>query len=295
MPDPILIRIMSILSKRLSGTLWRPSLLQAAVSAIRYARRVEVWSADQVGARIESLARAQAGAVVATDADGTLWSGDVGEDLFHAFLQHGRVEAPALEAMRREARDHALSDAGSGPDVARRIYASYLEGNYPEDRVCELMTWCFAGWTRKEVRAFAHGVAERAGLASRMHDEVLRVLERARRAAPLVVIVSASPIDIVVEAAQLVGFAQEDVVASRARFDGEVMLADVERPIPYGDGKVERLLQHIGPARTLVAALGDNAFDVPLLARAAMGVAVRPKPRLRESAHEVPGLVELAR
>ena len=38
---------------------------------------------------------------------------------------------------------------------------------------------------------------------------------------------------------------------------------------------------------------GDNAFDVALLLQARVPVAVRPKPRLRERAAEVPGLVEL--
>jgi phosphatidylglycerophosphatase C len=256
---------------------------------------VELWSADRVWARIESLATAQPGGVVAMDGDGTLWSGDVGEDLFHAFLRRGRVEAPALEALRREARDHALSDAGSGSDIARRIYSAYLEGSFPEERVCEAMTWCFAGWTQSEVRSFARDVVDGAQLDSRLHGEVLRVLERARGARIDTVVVSASPIDVVVEAALRAGFAPGDVVAARPRFDGQVMLAEVERPIPFAEGKVVRLRQHIGPARTLYAAFGDNAFDVELLASAELGVAVRPKPRLRQRAHEVRGLVELAR
>jgi phosphoserine phosphatase len=56
---------------------------------------------------------------------------------------------------------------------------------------------------------------------------------------------------------------------------------------------VSRLLERIGTAHTLLAAFGDNAFDVALLASAHIGVAVRPKPRLRARAHEVTGLVEL--
>jgi phosphoserine phosphatase len=45
----------------------------------------------------------------------------------------------------------------------------------------------------------------------------------------------------------------------------------------------------------LLAAFGDNAFDVALLAEASVGVAVRPKDALRARAGEVSGLVELAR
>ena len=87
--------------------------------------------------------------VVATDGDGTLWSGDVGEDLFSRVPRSRRVHAnPRWRRFAREAREHALSDAGTGRDVARRIYDAYLGGRFPEERVCELMTWCFAGWTR---------------------------------------------------------------------------------------------------------------------------------------------------
>lgn len=279
----------------------RASLLQPAAPAIRYARRVDLWSPARVWARVEALARAQPGGVVATDGDGTLWSGDVGEDLFHGFVQQGRVEAAALEALRREARDHDLSDAGSGSEIARRIHSAFLQGAFPEERVCEMMTWCFAGWTRGEARAFARGVVAAAGVESRVHGEVLQVIERARAASLRVVVVSASPFDAVVEAALRVGFAEDDVVAARPRYetryetrgDGDFMVAEVERPIPYADGKVIRLRQQVGEDRAIYAAFGDNGFDVALLASAGVGVAVRPKPRLRERAHEVSGLVEL--
>jgi phosphatidylglycerophosphatase C len=256
---------------------------------------VELWSGERVWAQIDSFARGQPGGVVAVDGDGTLWSGDVGDDVFHAFLKRGRVEAPALEGMRREAREHDLSDAGKGSDVARRIYDAYLDGRFPEERMCELMTWCFAGWTRSEVRAFAGDVVGGAGVASRLQGEVLDLLDRIRAARIETVIVSASPVDAIIEAAVHVGLNEQSIVAASPRFEGDVLLADVERPIPFADGKVVRLREHIGPARTLYAAFGDNAFDVALLATARLGVAVRPKPRLRQRAHEVPGLVELQR
>jgi phosphatidylglycerophosphatase C len=252
-------------------------------------------TSDEVWARIDALANASGrSGVVATDGDGTLWSGDVGEDLFNGFVEHGEMADAAIEAMKREARQHALSDAGAGPDVARRIYAAYVDGRFPEERVCELMTWCFAGWTRERVQAFARDAVARCGLEARLHGEVLHILDRARAAGIGTILVSASPVAVVVEAGARVGFTPDDVVAARPRFDGDVMIAEVERPIPYGAGKVSRLLERIGDGRTLYAAFGDNAFDVALLASARVGVAVRPKPRLRERAHEVTGLVEMA-
>jgi phosphoserine phosphatase len=255
---------------------------------------VEKQTPDEVWARVETLARAQPGGVVATDGDGTLWSGDVGEDLFHAFLKHGRVETPALRAMAREAREHRLSDAGTGAEVARRLYDAYLEGHFPEERICELMTWCFAGWTRQEVQAFARAVVDEGGLEGRLHRELIAVVERVRAAGIELVLVSASPVAVVVEAAALVGFDAEHVVAAEPTFEGDAMTADVHRPIPYAAGKVARLRERIGTSRALYAAFGDNAFDVALLASAHVGVAVRPKARLRARASEVEGLVELA-
>ena len=255
---------------------------------------MQLQTSDEVWARIEALAGpTERRGVVATDGDGTLWSGDVGEDLFHAFVEQGKIADPAIDALRREARDHALSDAGGGADVARRIYAAYVEGRFPEERVCELMTWCFAGWTRARVQAFARDVVDRCGLEARLHGEVLRVLERARAAGIETILVSASPFAVVAEAGARVGFPADRVVAACPRFQGDVMLAEVERPIPYGAGKVSRLVERIGVRRTLYAAFGDNAFDVALLASARIGVAVRPKPRLRARADEVAGLVEL--
>lgn len=256
---------------------------------------MQLQNADEVWARIEVLARADGGrGVVATDGDGTLWSGDVGEDLWHGFLHHGQVFDPALEAIRREAREHAISDAGTGVDVARRIYAAYLEGHFPEERVCEIMTWCFAGWTRDHLRDFTREVVDKGALDARLNREVIHVLEKARAAGVETLLVSASPVCVIVEAGSRVGFAEHQVVAAHPRWIDGVMLADVERPIPYGPGKVSRLRERIGHERTLYAAFGDNAFDVAMLASARVAVAVRPKPRLRERAGEIPGIVELA-
>lgn len=253
---------------------------------------VQLVGVDEVIGRILAAARAQPGGVVATDADGTLWDGDVGEDLFEAFIEHGRVEPPSLEGMKREAHDHGLSDAGSGPDVARRIYAAYTEGRFPEERICELMVWCFAGWTQAEVDDFARDVIERAGLAARLHGEVLRALDRLRAEGVHTVLVSASPMPVVVAGGARVGFDPAHIVAALPRFAGGVIAPHIEHPIPYGAGKVRRLREHVGD-RVLYAAFGDNAFDVAMLSAARVGVAVRPKPRLRDRAHEVAGLVEL--
>ena len=259
------------------------------LTAVRVQTEGDVW------ARIEPLAGAERArhGVLATDADGTLWSGDVGEDLFHAFLSAGRVEPPAEEAMRREARAFDLSDAGRGLDVAHTLYEAYRRGKYPEERICELMAWCFGGWKDGEMRAFARDVVERSGLAARFHPELHALLARAREAGIEVFLVSASPIAVVREAGARAGFDEAHMVAAETLEHAGVVGADVDRPIPYGPGKVQRLRARIGE-RPLLAAFGDNAFDVALLSESRVPVAVRPKQALRGRASEVPELVELA-
>ncbi len=157
------------------------------------------------------------------------------------------------------------------------------------------MTWCFAGWPRKEALAFAREVVSGAAMVSRLQREVVGLIARARAAGLRVMVVSASPEDVVVEAAATAGFDERDVVAARPRYGADVMLPEVEQPIPYANGKVARLRERIGGESPLLAALGDNVFDLALLASAGLGVAVRPKPRLVARAHEVEGLVELER
>ena len=65
-------------------------------------------------------------------------------------------------------------------------------------------------------------------------------------------------------------------------------------PIPYGEGKVHGLRARMG-ATPLLAAFGDNAFDVAMLRSARIPVAVRPKERLLARSHEVPDLVVVQR
>ena len=254
-----------------------------------------VLSAADLITRIAAAHRALPDGVIASDGDGTLWDGDVGEDFFHGLVAHGGFREPACTQMRIDARAHGIASDGSGKELAARVYDEYLAGRFPEEHVCELMTWAFAGWTAAEVDAFAADVLARASLASRLHREVQHVIAWAREHGIEVFLVSASPRAIVEHAGRAVGFDDAHIVAALPRYEAGRMVADVERPIPYGPGKVTRLRETIGAHRPLLAAFGDNAFDIALLSEAFIPVAVRPKPRLRERAAEVKKLVEIAR
>ena len=64
--------------------------------------------------------------------------------------------------------------------IARRIHAGYLAGTFPEERVCEIMTWIFAGWKPAEAEAFDERVLVKVGLDARLHAEALEVVAWAR-------------------------------------------------------------------------------------------------------------------
>lgn len=245
-------------------------------------------SSAEVLSRIDVAARASGKGALAFDGDGTLWDGDVGDDFFFALVAHGDVRPPAVLRMREEARAHELDDGGDGVALARRLYDAYTRHAYPERDLYALTAWFCAGWARGEVERFAASVIP--DMKERLHPEALAIATGARQRGHRTVLVSASPRPIVEVAARHVGFTE--IVATTPRWQGEVMLAAVDEPIPFDDGKVKGLRALVGETR-LLAAFGDNAFDVAMLREAAVAVAVRPKPRLVARAQEVPGLLQI--
>ena len=249
----------------------------------------------EVIATLEDHLKREPGGAIAFDGDGTLWSGDIGEDLFMALLDGGAISEVAHQALAREATAEKLSAEGGAVAVARRIHEAYLAGVFPEERVCEIMTWAFASRRGPDLDAFAERVLDAVALETRFHAEAIRIVEWARSRSITTYLVSASPRAIVHAAARRVGIAAANVAsATEERDANDVVLTSVIRPIPYGPGKVMHLRAKLG-ARPLYAAFGDNAFDVPMLRESRTPVAIRPKPRLVDVASEVPNLVILER
>lgn len=260
-----------------------------------YDRAVKPVTIAEVIALLEEQVAREPGGAIAVDGDGTLWSGDIGEDYFAALLDDGAISAIAHEALVREAALEELDVTGGAVAVARRIHAGYLAGTFPEERVCEIMTWIVAGWLPDEADAFAERVLVKVGLDARLHGETQAVVAWARAKNVATFLVSASPRSVVEQAARRVGIEPANVVSATEERDSRgFIVSSVVRPIPYGPGKVMHLRAKLG-ARPLYAAFGDNAFDVPMLREARIPVAIRPKPRLVERAAEVPGLLVLER
>lgn len=253
---------------------------------------VIVTSRELVG-QLEALVASSSNGVFAFDGDGTLWSGDVGEDVFHALVTGGLVREAAHPALEREARAHALDASGTPSEIAERLFAAYLAGKYPERDACAMMTWCYAGFRLSELDELTRRVFEQRGLARRLHRELEPVFELALRRSLRIAVVSASPLAIVQRAAAEWGLSADVVAASTPALSGELILDHLHTPVPYAEVK-PRALRALFPEHELIAGFGDNVFDIDLFRAARLAVVVRPKPALRARLSELPSAVLLA-
>ncbi len=233
--------------------------------------------------------------VIAFDGDGTLWSGDVGEDLFRAAMREDFLVDDAMPALVLEAERYGLplDGAASANAVARVLLAGYLAGQYPERETCAMMTWCYAGRALGEVEALASSVLKREDLASRLTGELAPVLEWSRQRGVRNVLISASPRAVVEAAGAFRGFLPADIAAATPVVEAGRVLPRLAAPVPYAEAKLSAGRGLFGSARWL-AAFGDNVFDIEMLTTAELGIAVRPKPKL-ETELAALGLCLLAR
>lgn len=254
-------------------------------------RAMQTVSVHEVCSAIE---RAQPQSVVAFDCDGTLWSGDVGEDWFVELVERAGFFESASRAMRDEARAHGLAADGSDRAVAEALVAAMNTGAYEEQRLYELMAWAGAGRTEREVDSVLEAMLARVGLESRLHGETLEVLRCANARGLRTVAVSASPRAVIDACLKRVGITPFAVCAATQAKEGALLAPRLSAPLPYRHGKVLALREAIG-ADPVVVALGDSAFDLEMLALASVPLAVRPKSALRQKAAEITALRELER
>ena len=253
---------------------------------------------DDVIARLDALAEGADGRpyaewLLAFDADGTLWSGDVGIDNFEALLARGGILPAALPAFREAAAAARLPLADDPTAQARILYEAYERDAFPEESAFRVMAYAFAGYREEGVRQFAVDVAEASGLRARLHPEVVPIVRWAERQGIARYVVSASHATVVKSCIALLGLPIDGVFAMAQVEEDGLLVARLHEPVTYGAGKTAALRAGI-TGKALLGAFGDSAFDLHLLAGAQLPVAVRPKAGLRSRAAECRGLIELA-
>jgi len=252
-----------------------------------------VVSSAQLIAELERRSSSERPSALAFDADGTLWSGDVGDDVFRFAVERGLLREEARAELEFQAKSRGFEPFGDLNATAKHLFEAYLAGHYPEREMCELMTWCYAGYTLAELRDLVRAALHETKLAGRLHPELAPVLEFARRHSLRTIVVSASPRTTVELAASAWGFEPEDIAASTPLVSGGRVAAGMAGEVPYAAGKCVAGRALLGD-RYWLGSFGDNVFDLEMLREAEVGVAVRPKPRLQARLAEVPGALLLA-
>jgi phosphatidylglycerophosphatase C len=226
---------------------------------------------------------------MAFDADGTLWSGDVGEDVFEFAYERGLFRDEARDALARVARDHELLIAdGTASELARRIYSAYRAGSVGDRLVCEVMTWAYAGFTTDELRSIARQSFAERHLASRLRPVLAPILDWARRESIRIIVVSASPREIVVEALAFVGLDVHAIAGASPKMENGRIAPSMSGAVPFAGDKCTAGLPLLS-GHDWLASFGDNSFDVDLLKAARVSVAVCPKPALAARLGELDG------
>ncbi len=245
--------------------------------------------------RLEAERRAAAGrTLLAFDADGTLWSGDVGFDLFKSALADRALLPEARAALAAEAHGAGLSvEPGDDANaIALHLFAAWATGGYDDGRAFRMMAWAFAGHDAQAMLALAERALGAAGLESRVHAPVRAVIHWAHDAGVEVWIVSASPRAAVEVGGRLFHVPVERVLAVTPQSRGGFLVAELEEPVPYDEGKAQAL-SAAAPDATILGAFGDSASDGPMMRMARVAVAVEPHARLRALGATLGHLVEL--
>jgi len=228
--------------------------------------------------------------VLAFDADGTLWTGDVSDDVFlTACRDHWLLEA-ARPALAHEAQRAGLDREGSASELALALFRSQPNGKIADVDLFALMAWCYAGRTISELLGYAAAILTSARIDTRIRPEILQILDWARRRNIATFVVSASPTPIVTWAASKWGFSPDRVIGTQPKMQGSLIVPGIVDEVPFGANKC-KLLRRLTGSRGWLASFGDSEYDFDMLKSAKCPVAVSPKPsllaRLRPLRHAI--------
>jgi phosphatidylglycerophosphatase C len=209
----------------------------------------------EVLATVEQVAALGASAAAAFDADGTVWSGDIGEDLLRELALHQR-----------------LIDPPPGDP-----YAVY-EGLFAKDppRAFAYCMEVMRGLEVSDVERLSDELI-RTRFAARVFPSVRSALDLLREAGVAIYLVSASNAVTIRRAAihlslrPELALAVEGAVDERGQLTGQVL-----PPVTCGAGKVAALRPRLG-GRKLALAFGNSLFDREMLELAEKAVIVAPR------------------
>lgn len=253
---------------------------------------------DEFKERLKPLLDSEPQGGVVFDADGTLWSHDVGCMVFDFALSKKAFREESLSALlsELELRSGKPSQAKNANDAAEQLREIWLAGNYEDRAFAELQVWAYAGFNEEEFRAISREALASGKHDSTLHTEIFALSDWVRARGAEAYIVSASPLWVVEEATQKYGFAPGVIAAGEPLLtketEGARILPRMGRVLPYGPDKVHAGRALLGE-RVWLATLGDSSFDLEMMGAARLAGGLGDKPSLLQGLASLPHAVRL--
>lgn len=201
--------------------------------------------------------------VAAFDCDGTLWSGDAGENFFAWELQKGLVSPEVARAMRDR-------------------YAQYKAGKVTEEDMCGEMVCMHKGLTEAAMITAAREFMSSA-FPGRIFPEMMDLVRRLQKQGCEIWAVSSSNEWIIRAGLEQFGIDADRILAAKAQMNGELVGESLVR-VPSGPGKPKALREVVN--KEIDAAFGNSRWDTEMLMMAKHAFAVNPNPDLEAIARE---------
>lgn len=228
--------------------------------------------------------------VIATDADGTLWEGDIGDDLFLEALAHHPIGPEAREGLRRGAVEVFGDQGPADPrELALAFISAYRSGRMSIERICQLQAESLGDRPAADFDALIETVAAR--VAARIRPAVRVIVEEAARVGVAVHVVTGSLGAAVSTALRIAGMTHATAAGGTLVVRDGRVLPSLVGPIPLHGGKVTAL-QAAG-AWPPALGMGDGGWDSTFLGGCAVPLLVHPAPALLDAMASTAGVMIL--
>jgi HAD superfamily hydrolase (TIGR01490 family) len=171
--------------------------------------------------------------------------------------------------------------------IAQAYYQAFGADHHQLERVKGELAALTRGWSRDEVEAVVTETVDEV-VAPLVYAEALAVIEEHRGEGRRVVVVSASPEEIVRPLCRYLGI--DDIIATRAAVDDEGRYTGELELYAYGPGKAEAIIEMAereGIDLDASYAYSDSITDMPMLEVVGHPVVVNPDSELAKKAAEM--------
>lgn len=170
--------------------------------------------------------------------------------------------------------------------IAQAYYQAFGADHDQLERVKEELSNLTVGWSKEDVESLVEETVDEV-VTPLVYSEALAIMDEHRQKGRRVIVISASPEEIVRPLCRFLGVT--DVIATRSEIDDQGMYTGKVEFYAYGPGKAEAMIELAeaeGIDLSASYAYSDSATDLPMMEIVGHPVAVNPDSELRAIAEE---------